>query len=171
MNWRTTDLVGVGLTGAIVGCALAAAVAAHWNPVVEFVAAAIVLAVIADKRKTKIVTASLFKVCAEDGGVVGIIGCGGEGLQIGVRADSRGTRDLNLWGNVPHVSFTFGGRTSVSGGKPYECAPALTVRGNMAREWTAYTGHFSYERSTSKPRVTIAESRDGLSVHRDIAIT
>src|SRR6266849_5285433 len=107
MNSKRVDYLGWILPLAAAILSLYAATNAVENPATLF-AVAIVLLVIADRRRTKTITAALVRIAAPNGTLKGLIGCADGGIQIGVRAGGYdgSLQWMTLWHDAPNVAFT-----------------------------------------------------------------
>ena len=122
MNSQTRDITGWLL--AATATLLAILGAMTWsNPAGKFFAGAVVTLVAIERRRSKTVTAALIRVTDEKGEVRGLVAWDGEGIQVGVRADSVNNSAVAypiLWQKNPSVAFTFKPAISMASGKVFE---------------------------------------------------
>jgi hypothetical protein len=171
MNSETRDYLGWI-------CSVAAGLFAAYGAVKSadvsstLLAAAVVLLVIVERRRAKIVTAALIRLVDEKGGIRGLVGCSGTGIQIGVRASDLMNNAISyytLWQNTPHVAFTFKCSEAFAGGKLYERCPSVELYGLMPGGWRSYSLNFSYKEAA--PALSVSEHiQDGV-LHRSIPLS
>jgi hypothetical protein len=134
-------------------------------------AASVVLLILIEKRRAKIITAALIRIVDEKGALRGLVGWTGGDIQVGVRAEpiyNVAVASATLWGKTPNVSFTFGySQRGTASGEIFERAPSIHVAGKMARQWRSYSLDFSFEEATNAPALSVGEHReDGVYNHR-----
>jgi len=138
-------------------------------------AAAVVLLVIIERRPAKVVTASLIRIADEKGAIRGLVGWGGGGIQVGIRAAEIYNKAVSysiLWQTTPSVAFTL--RCSEQGtasGEIIERSPSIVVSGQMARDWRSYSLNFSYKEDTSEPAISVCEHRKDGVLYRSIPLS
>ena len=129
-----------------------------------YFAGAIVLLVVYEKIPTKIVTASLYRVADEKGGIRGLIAFDGVGVQIGIRSDSLNNSAVAwpiLWQESPSVGFSFGVKSTVTSKGTHDRAPSLGLSGFMAKQSRRYSIDFSYDDQADRPIVSACIDREG----------
>lgn len=169
MHSEKTDFAGWLL--AAIAVALAAYIAvALGNSVGVAIAFALITLVAIERRRSKVITASLIRVADEAGGIRGLVAWDGEGIQIGVRASTLNNGAAGyrvLWQKEPNVSFSFGPATKIVGGV-VEHTPAIGVFGVMGNQWRTYAMEFSYESVKMEPALCITERGTEATVVRHI---
>ena len=174
MNSEKIDIVGWLLTIGAVFLAISGAVKSGSNAVL-MLAGSILLLIAIERRGAKIVTAALIRIVDEKGACRGLIGWDGEGVQIGVRAESLNNVSVAspiLWQSTPSVAFSFRYSHAItSDGDLVERAPAITVSGEMQREWRSYSLNFSYNVTADKPDLAVTQRTKECTLCRSIPLT
>jgi hypothetical protein len=128
------------------------------------VAASIVLIILNERRPAKIITTALVRIVDEKGGVHGLIGWNGEGVQIAVGATSLNNMAVayqDLWHQkTSYVAFTFQPSIAIAGERNFECTPSMQIAGEMPVGWRSYSINFSYKKNTDAPYLSIHERRN-----------
>ena len=172
MNSEAHDISGWLLAATASGLAILGAMA--WShPAGKFFAGAIVTLVAIERRRAKIVTAAMIRVTDEKGEVRGLVAWNGEGIQVGVRADSVSNSAMAhsvLWQNRESVAFTFRPAVSIASGRVFETVPAIGLYGQVQSQSRSYSVEFSYEHATNKPALRVAERTDIGTVIRSIPL-
>ncbi|HMA72025.1 MAG TPA: hypothetical protein VKP67_11135 [Xanthobacteraceae bacterium] len=109
MNSETPDFFGWIVPVAATLLAIYSAIKSTGDSSLMLAAAVVLLAWV-ERRRAKIVTAGLIRIVDEKGGLRGLVGWNGEGIQIGVRSaplDNLAWGYACLWKKAPSVAFTF----------------------------------------------------------------
>ena len=172
MNSQTRDITGWLL--AATATLLAILGAMTWsNPAGKFFAGAVVTLVAIERRRSKTVTAALIRVTDEKGEVRGLVAWDGEGIQVGVRADSVNNSAVAypiLWQKNPSVAFTFKPAISMASGKVFETVPAIGLYGEVQSQFRSYSVEFSYENASNTPALRVAERTNAGTLVRSIPL-
>lgn len=158
MHSEKTDITGWLLAAIVVTLAAYVAVALG-SSVGVAIALALITLVAIERRRSKVITASLIRVADEAGGVRGLVAWDGEGIQIGVLASTLSNRAAGyrvLWQKEASVSFSFRPATTITGGV-IEHAPAIGVFGVMGSQWPTYAMEFSYDSAKMEPALCVTE--------------
>ena len=136
------------------------------------IGAALITLVVIERRRSKVVTASLIRVVDEAGGIRGLVAWDGEGVQIGIRAEALNNGAVAygvLWQKEPSVSFSFRPATTVAGGATNH-TPAIGVSSLVENRWRSYAVEFSYESIKMEPSLLVAERKDDATIVRRIPL-
>lgn len=171
MHSEKTDLVGWLLAAIVISLAAYVAVALGGS-VGATIALALFTLVAIERRRSKVITASLIRVADETGCIRGLVAWDGEGIQIGVRAStlSNGAAGYGaLWQNEPSISFSFRPATTIAGGV-VEHTPAIDVSGVMGNQWRTYAMEFSYESIKTEPALRVTERGADATIVRHVRL-
>ena len=171
MHSEKTDLVGWLLAAIPVSLAAYVAVTLGGSVGVA-IALALTTLVVIERRRSKVITASLVRVVDEAGGIRGLVAWDGEGIQIGVRASILSNSAAGycvLWQKEPSVSFSFRPATTVAGGI-VEHTPAIGISGVMGNKWRSYAMEFSYESIKTEPDLCVTERGADATIVRRIRL-
>ena len=169
MNSTTTDLTG-WLLAAIAASLAAYAGVALGDSIGAAISLALIALVVIERRRSKVITASLIRIADEAGGIRGLIAWDGEGIQIGVRSSTIGNNAAGygvLWQKEPSVSFSFRPTTTVANGVE-EHTPAIGVSCLSGSQWRSYAMEFSYEPIRLEPALYVSERKSDAIVTRHI---
>ena len=157
---------------AIIVVALATFIAANFDGQSGVgIPAAFIVLVAMEKRRNKVISASLIQISDEQGGIRGLIGYDGSGIQIGVRTDpifNSATGYQVLWQYKPNVAFSCQAATSTSTSGVIDVAPEVWVRGQMQYEMRSYSLVFGYDIKANKPAINVNENLKESVVSRAI---
>ena len=139
----------------------------------NYFAGAVITLVAMERRRSKIVTAAMIRVTDEKGSVRGLVAWDGEGIQLGVRADTVNNSSVAysvLWQRSPSVAFTFKPAVSIASGKVFDAVPAIGVYGQVQSQLRSYSVEFSYENASSTPALRVTERKDSKALVRSIPL-
>jgi hypothetical protein len=169
MNSEKRDFLAWALLIGAAMSALSAAIISK-NIGVTLLSCAIILLVIADRRRAKVLSVGLLRIVDERGDTRGLIGWDGEGVQLGLRTSPISNSAIAypvLWQKEQSVAFSFKCAKSFTSafGDPIEQRPAIGLCGEMDNQWRTYGVEFSY--SEGKPDIWVSQSHDeGVLCHR-----
>lgn len=173
MHEGRIDIVGWFL--AIVVVALATFIAFKLDSQVGAAIAIALLALVAiEKRRSKVISASLIQISDEKGGIRGLIGYDGSGVQLGVRTDPLDNGAVAyslLWQEKPNVAFSFQAAMTASSSGVIDVAPEIWVRGQMQYEMRSFSMQFGYDTAAKKPAIHVKERVKEGTLVRDIQIS
>jgi hypothetical protein len=174
MNSEKHDLLGWLLAAGAALLAVSAVMKAG-EGATSLLAWSLLLIIVNERRRAKVVTAALIRVVDEKGACRGLIGWDGQGIQVGVRTDSLNNLVCAypvLWQKVPSVVFSFRHTHSeTSSGELIERSPTIGVAGEIQKEWRSYEMQFSYNVAAAKPDVAIAQHSEDHILCRSIPLS
>lgn len=166
MTSKTIDLTGWLLAAATVMLAAYIGIALGGR-IGSAIASALVILVTIERRRSKVITASLIRIADSAGNIRGLIAWNGEGIQIGVRSDALHNNAVGcstLWQKEPSVSFTFRPTKTIANGSE-DHTPTMGVSGLMAGKWRTYAMEFSYKSMKLEPTMYVSEQKsDGIFI-------